>query len=106
IAELEARLTGRGAVEEVARAVNGSTHVEIAVGQLHREVVADLVGDTGMHCPGKIGLAGAVGNEGAVAGIARRERGDVREARGLDGGSTEARADERGQAPPGAEIGV
>src|SRR3954447_11388014 len=90
IAELEGRGTSRGAVEEVALAVTGGTHVEIAVGQFNREVVADLVGDTGMHRPGEVGLGRAVSEVGTGAAIASREGRDIAEARGLDGGSTEA----------------
>src|SRR2546423_4523500 len=80
--------------------------VEITVGQLHLEVVGDIVGEAGVDRPGEFPFGEVVVRRKAEAGGAVGDEADIAEAAERVARIAGADADERGQAHPGAEIDV
>src|SRR6202042_3715564 len=77
--------------------------------EFDREVVGDLVGDTGMRRPSEVGDRRAVGEIGAAAEAAdtwRKRQAGVLKTGGRDVRGADAGTDERRQAPPGAEVRI
>src|SRR5258708_17162471 len=97
-----------GAGEVRIGAGRGVTETDVAIAEFERHVRRDLVGETGVHRPGKIPFA-------VVCCISNARR--PRYAKGAAGavvaetgnpviGRADAGTDERGHAPPGAEIDI
>src|SRR5947199_6834439 len=97
----------QNAIEGVALAGDGGAEIEIAIGQFDREVLVDLVGETGMRGPGETGLVRRVGEVGG--GVDRSDprawnRAQILQPVHLVEGAADAGADERRNAPPGTEV--
>src|SRR5882757_2070122 len=97
------------AIEGVAPAGDAVAEIEIAIGQFDREVLVDLVGKTGVSGPGEAGLGRRVGEvsrrvDRSDAGA--RNRAEVGQPAELVDGAADAGADERRNAPPGAEVDI
>ncbi len=79
-------------------------HVQVAVGELDLEGVGDVVGEAGMGGPGEVPMGVVLRRESE--GGATDDKARVGQCSGLVEGAAGAGADERRQAPPGAEIKI
>src|SRR5438552_12396997 len=112
-ADAKAEVVGRQVaefhgIEDVVRAGEGPDVARGSVAEMdptircfNREVVGDLVGETGMHRVGELPLRDLVGQRHAVGRCV-----DVEEARDGVAREADADADERRNAPPGTEVGI
>jgi len=89
------------AVEIDDTAGDAVAQIEIAIAQFDREILRDVIGRAGMQRPGEIGFR-PVTSPAAAA----RDHVGVAKATERQIGEADAGADERRDAPPGAEIEI